>query len=140
MLSLAAVYSKHAAELLPNMHLTPTALARDGLHPQPPNPLTHREVTALLQRKSSWVPADVARFTELYAAEHETEKAVATAHCSSSPTCAPAHRTVLVSLHVPMYSPCRHAYPPPPAPHAHVARLPCHHDIVIMCLLDAMHA
>jgi hypothetical protein len=36
-------------------------------------------VTALLQRKSSWVPADVARFTELYAAEHETEQAVAAA-------------------------------------------------------------
>ena len=36
-------------------------------------------MTALLQRKSSWVPADVARFTELYAAEHEIEKAVATA-------------------------------------------------------------
>jgi hypothetical protein len=36
-----------------------------------------REVTALLQRKSSWVPADVARFTQLYAAEHETEAAVA---------------------------------------------------------------
>jgi hypothetical protein len=34
-------------------------------------------VTALLQRKSSWVPADVARFTQLYAAEHETEAAVA---------------------------------------------------------------
>lgn len=41
--------------------------------------LACREVTALLQRKSSWVPADVARFTELYAAEHETEKAVAVA-------------------------------------------------------------
>eukprot|EP00878_Enallax_costatus_P021983 GHUV01023304.1.p1 GENE.GHUV01023304.1~~GHUV01023304.1.p1 ORF type:complete len:227 (+),score=52.64 GHUV01023304.1:368-1048(+) len=39
----------------------------------------HREVTALLQRKSSWVPADVSRFTELYAAEHETEQAVAAA-------------------------------------------------------------
>uniref|UniRef100_A0A383W3X2 Sensitive to high expression protein 9, mitochondrial n=1 Tax=Tetradesmus obliquus TaxID=3088 RepID=A0A383W3X2_TETOB len=39
----------------------------------------HREVTALLQRKSSWVPADVARFTQLYAAEHETEAAVAAA-------------------------------------------------------------
>jgi hypothetical protein len=36
-------------------------------------------VTALLQRKSSWVPADVSRFTELYAAEHETETAVAAA-------------------------------------------------------------
>lgn len=36
-------------------------------------------MTALLQRKSSWVPADVARFTQLYAAEHETEQAVAAA-------------------------------------------------------------
>lgn len=41
--------------------------------------LAGREVTALLQRKSSWVPADVARFTQLYAAEHETEQAVAAA-------------------------------------------------------------
>lgn len=46
----------------------------------PANPMScHREVTALLQRKSSWVPADVARFTELYAAEHATEAAVAAA-------------------------------------------------------------
>eukprot|EP00775_Hariotina_reticulata_P001768 gene1768-2107_t len=44
----------------------------------------HREVTALLQRKSSWVPADVARFTELYAAEHQTEQAVAAAKASYS--------------------------------------------------------
>jgi hypothetical protein len=43
-----------------------------------------REVTALLQRKSSWVPADVARFTELYAAEHQTEQAVAAAKASYS--------------------------------------------------------
>lgn len=41
--------------------------------------VSFREVTALLQRKSSWVPADVARFTELYAAEHKTEGAVAAA-------------------------------------------------------------
>lgn len=46
-------------------------------------PVSHREVTALLQRKSSWVPADVARFTELYAAEHQTEQAVAEAKSRS---------------------------------------------------------
>lgn len=33
-------------------------------------------MTALLQRKSSWVPADVARFTELYAAEHAADTRV----------------------------------------------------------------
>jgi hypothetical protein len=47
-------------------------------HP-PTQTQPHREVTALLQRKSGWVPADVARFTELYAAEHANEQAVAAA-------------------------------------------------------------
>lgn len=44
----------------------------------------HREVTALLQRKASWLPSDVARFTELYAQEHETETAVAAAKAGTT--------------------------------------------------------
>jgi hypothetical protein len=38
-----------------------------------------KEAALLLQRKSGWGPGDVARFTEVYAAEHETEGAVAAA-------------------------------------------------------------
>jgi hypothetical protein len=38
-----------------------------------------KEMALLLQRKSAWGPGDVARFTEVYAAEHATEGGVAAA-------------------------------------------------------------
>lgn len=37
-----------------------------------------KEMALLLQRKSAWGPADVARFTEVYASEHSNEATVAT--------------------------------------------------------------
>jgi sensitive to high expression protein 9 len=38
-----------------------------------------KEMAHLLQRKSSWGPSDVARFTDVYASEHANEAAVAEA-------------------------------------------------------------
>lgn len=38
-----------------------------------------KEMSLLLQRKSNWSPADVARFTDVYASEHANEAAVAAA-------------------------------------------------------------
>jgi sensitive to high expression protein 9, mitochondrial len=37
---------------------------------------TQRELTNLLNRKTSWTPADLARFTQLYPSDHENEQRV----------------------------------------------------------------
>lgn len=37
---------------------------------------TQRELTNLLNRKTSWTPDDLARFTQLYPSDHENEQRV----------------------------------------------------------------
>jgi len=40
---------------------------------------TQRELTNLLNRKTSWTPEDLARFTQLYPSDHENENRVSRA-------------------------------------------------------------